>query len=285
MRRTLLVRRLAPAALLVFLAAGGCDPGSPGEEGASGPPAITSFLAGHRIVDLTHAFGGETVYWPTAPSGFELDTLAYGETPGGWFYSAFRLSAPEHGGTHLDAPLHFARGRHATHEVPLDRLVGPAVVLDVSEAAAVDPDYRLTPDDVRRFEAEHGRISEGAIVLLRTGWAERWPDVERYLGDDTAGDASGLHFPSFGPEATRLLVEERGVAALGADVASIDPGDSDDFPVHRIALGANVPGFENLTNLEALPPTGALVVALPTKIRGGSGAPLRAVAFVPREGE
>lgn len=239
-------------------------------------------LADVRLVDLTHAFDGHTLYWPTAPSVFELDTLARGMTDGGWWYAANRLCTPEHGGTHLDAPLHFARGQADAASVPLERLVGPAVVIDVSAKAAADPDYRLAPEDVRAFEDAHGRIPAGALVLLRTGWDRRWPDAEAYLGDDTPGDASNLRFPSFGEEAARLLVGERRVGALGADVASIDYGRSTDFRVHRIAAAAGVPGFENLARLDELPPTGAVVVALPMKIAGGSGGPLRAVALVPR---
>jgi kynurenine formamidase len=235
-----------------------------------------------RMVDLSHAYDENTVYWPTSPTRFELDTLSYGDTPGGWFYSAFTIATPEHGGTHLDAPIHFARGAHTADQVPLARLVAPAVVIDASEAAAADPDYLLTVDDIAAFEAEHGPIPENAIVLMRTGWDERWPDALRYLGDDTPGDASNLHFPGFGEEAARVLVEEREVAALGVDVASIDYGQSADFPVHRLAMARNVPGLENLANLDELPATGAVVIALPMKIRGGSGGPLRAIALVPR---
>jgi kynurenine formamidase len=234
-----------------------------------------------RLVDLTHAFNERTIYWPTSPTAFELDRLAFGKTEGGWFYAANALSTPEHGGTHLDAPIHFGEGRQASHEVPLERLVAPAVVIDASASAARDRDYRLTRDDVLAFERQHGRIAAGTIVLLRTGWSRFWPDRRAYLGDDRAGDASNLHFPSFGEDAARLLVEERRVAALGADVASIDYGASTDFVVHRVAAAANVPGFENLTNLDQLPATGAIVVALPMKIEGGSGGPLRAIAMVP----
>lgn len=247
-------------------------------------PAAAQDLSAWEVVDLTHAFDESTVYWPTAPREFELEELSRGETEGGWWYEANAFSAPEHGGTHLDAPVHFARGAWDAASIPLERLIGPAVVLDISERAARDPDYRLRPEDVRAWEAEHGRIQEGAIVLLRTGWSERWPDREAYLGSDAPGDASDLHFPSYGEEAARLLVEEREVAVLGADVASIDYGPSETFPVHRIAGEANVPGLENLADLGALPPTGALVIALPMKIAGGSGGPLRAVALLPPGG-
>ena len=278
---------VAAPALAVLLA--GCAP-APGDSPSEGerPAEADGVVAGAfdlsavRMVDLTHPFGEETVYWPTSPSRFEFDTLAYGETPGGYFYSAFTFATPEHGGTHLDAPIHFARDAHTADEVPLERLVAPAVVIDASEAAAADPDYLLTREDVLAFEEEHGRIAEGSIILMRTGWDARWPDAAAYLGDDTPGDASNLHFPSFGEDAARLLVEERGAAALGADVASIDYGASTDFPVHVLAMTRNVPGLENLANLGELPPTGALVIALPMKIQGGSGGPLRAIALVPR---
>ena len=245
--------------------------------------AQTIDLARTRLVDLTHAFDSSTVYWPTAPSPFVLERLAFGPTPGGFFYAANAFSAPEHGGTHLDAPIHFAESRQTVDQIPLERLVAPAVVIDVTRQAAADPDYRLTRADVAAFESRHGRIPAGAIVLLRTGWSARWPDRRAFLGDDTPGDASKLRFPSYGEDAARLLVEERSVAALGADVASIDYGRSTDFLVHRVAAARNVYGLENLTNLDVLPPTGAVIVALPMKIAGGSGGPVRAIALVPRD--
>lgn len=239
-------------------------------------------LSTQRMVDLTHPLNTQTIYWPTSPSSFALERLSYGTTEGGWFYAANAFSAPEHGGTHLDAPIHFAERGITAEQIPLERLVAPAVVLDVSAAAARDPDYRLSRQDVLEWERRHGRIEAGTIVLLRTGWSRRWPDRRAYLGDDTPGDASNLHFPSFGGDAARLLVEERGAAALGVDVASIDYGQSRDFAVHRIAAARDVPGLENLTRLEELPARGALVIALPMKIEGGSGGPLRAIALVPR---
>jgi kynurenine formamidase len=239
-------------------------------------------LTRYRLVDLTHAFGPGTLYWPTSPSAFRLDRLAFGPTPGGYFYAAYTFSTPEHGGTHLDAPIHFAENGLTADRVPLEQLVAPAVVIDVSAKAAADPVYRLTRDDVLAFERRNGPIARGTIVLLRTGWSSRWPDRQAYFGDATPGDASKLRFPSYGSDAAELLVRERRVAALGADVASIDYGPSTDFAVHRIAAAANVPGFENLAHLEELPPTGALVIALPMKIEHGSGGPLRAIALVPR---
>ena len=249
--------------------------------GAAPAAAQTLDLATARVVDLTHALNAQTLYWPTSPSSFALERLAFGITPGGWFYAANAFSAPEHGGTHLDAPIHFAQGKRTVDQLPVRQLVAPAVVIDVSAKAAANADYLLTRDDVLAWEGRHGRIAPGAIVLLRTGWSARWPDRKAYLGDDTPNDASKLHFPSFGPDAARLLVEERRVGALGADVASIDYGRSADFQVHRIAAEANVPGLENLTALDQLPPTGAVVIALPMKIEGGSGGPVRVIALLP----
>jgi kynurenine formamidase len=248
-----------------------------GVAGAGQPPATA-----HRLVDLTHAYGSDTLYWPTSPSKFVLEELAHGQTEGGYFYSAYRLCTPEHGGTHLDAPIHFAEGKRTVEQIPLEQLIAPAVVIDVSKQAAADRDYRLTPEDVAAFEQRHGRIPAGAIVLLRTGWSRFWPDAKAYLGDDTPGDASKLSFPSYGVDAARMLVEDRRVGVLGVDTASIDYGRSTDFMVHRIAAARDVPGLENLTNLDQLPPTGATVIALPMKIAGGSGGPVRVVAMVSR---
>jgi kynurenine formamidase len=245
-------------------------------------PAQTIDLSGSRLVDLSHAYGASTVFWPTSPAKFTLERLAYGKTQGGYFYAANTLCTPEHGGTHLDAPIHFSETGRTTEQIPLEQLIAPAVVIDVSGKAAADRDYRVTPDDVQGFEKQQGAIARGSIVLLRTGWSRHWPNAKAYLGDDTPGDASKLSFPGYGVEAATLLLEERGVAALGIDTASIDYGRSTDFMVHRVAAARNAPGFENLTNLHELPPRGAIVIALPMKIEGGSGGPLRAVALVPR---
>lgn len=232
------------------------------------------------MVDLTHSFDERTLYWPTSPSGFKLESLSHGKTPGGFFYAANTLSAPEHGGTHLDAPIHFAEGKTTAEAIPLSRLVAPAVVIDITRKASADADALLAPEDITAFEAAHGPIERGTIVLVRTGWSERWPDRKRYFGDDTPGDASRLHFPGIGAAAARLLVE-RQVAAAGIDTASIDHGPSQDFQAHQILSAADIPAFENLTSLADVPARGAMVIALPMKIAGGSGGPLRVIAIVP----
>lgn len=238
-------------------------------------------LSRYRLVDLSHAYGPSTLYWPTSATKFVLTRDANGPTPGGWFYASNTLSTPEHGGTHLDAPRHFSEKGRTTDQVPLEQLVAPAVVIDVTKEAAANRDYRLTREAVLAFEKANGPIARGSAVLLRTGWSRHWPNAKAYLGDDTPGDASKLSFPSYGVEAAKLLVEERGAVALGIDTASIDYGRSTDFQVHRVVAARNVPGFENLTNLDQLPARGAVVIALPMKIEGGSGGPLRAIAIVP----
>ncbi|MCP5065864.1 MAG: cyclase family protein [bacterium] len=234
-----------------------------------------------RWVDLTHSFGKDTIYWPTDTQGFRLEELAYGRTDGGWFYSAYAFASAEHGGTHLDAPIHFAEGKWTADEIPLSSLIGPAAVVDVADRA--QPDYQLSVDDLAAWEAAWGRIPDGAILLLRTGWADRWSDRTAYLGTDATGPdaAAQLHFPGLDPEAAQWLVEERSVAAVGIDTPSIDYGQSSTFRSHVVLYSANIPGFENLARLERLPATGAFLVALPMKIEGGSGGPLRIVAFVP----
>lgn len=252
--------------------------------GAGGPPpsGVPVSLASAKIVDLSHAFDASTIYWPNAPSGFVLHRESFGKTPAGYFYASNDFCTPEHGGTHLDAPIHFAEGKWTVDQIPLRQLIGPGVVIDAAARAAADRDYRLTLDDLRAWEKKHGPIPSGAIVILRTGWESRWGDKKAYLGDDTPGRITDLHFPSYGREAAEFLVRERRVGAIGVDTASIDYGPSRDFIVHRTVLGENVPGLENLTNLAGLPETGFWVVALPMKIGGGSGAPLRAAAIVSR---
>ena len=171
---------------------------------AAGPIAAQTLdLKSYRIVDLTHAFNAKTLYWPTSTSKFALDRLAYGPAAGGYFYSANSLSTPEHGGTHLDAPLHFAEKGRGADAIPLEQLIAPAVVIDVTAQAAASRDYRLTREDVLAFEKKHGQIGAGTVVLVRTGWSRFWPDAKAYLGDDTPGDASKLSFPSYGEEAAR----------------------------------------------------------------------------------
>ena len=236
--------------------------------------------SGGQWVDLSYAFSDETVYWPTA-DGFRLDEVAFGETDAGYFYSAYNIFTAEHGGTHLDAPIHFFRGGMTTDQIPLNRLIAPAVVVDISARAT--PDYQVSTDDLEAWETEYGPIPDGSILLFRTGWGDRWPDRTSYLGTSLVGPPAvpELHFPGIHPDAARWIIEQRDVRAVGIDTPSIDYGQSTGFETHVILYGSNTPGFENVANLGMLPATGAFAVALPMKIAGGSGAPLRIVAFVP----
>ena len=238
-------------------------------------------LATATVVDLTYSFDAKTLYWPSSPSGFELKELARGPTPGGYFYSANLFTAPEHGGTHLDAPIHFFERGLTVDKIPARQLVAPAVVIDVTARTNANADYRLTVEDLRAWEAANGTIPSGAIVMLRSGWGKRYGDRKAYFGDDTPGATDKLHFPSYGADAARILVNERRVGAIGVDTPSIDYGQSSDFIVHQIAAAGGVPGLENVANLESLPARGAWVVALPMKIGGGSGGPLRIIALLP----
>jgi len=247
-----------------------------------GTPAASDPFADRRWVDLSHDFAAETIYWPTA-TPFRLDSVFRGPTPGGFWYEANNFTAAEHGGTHLDAPVHFAEGKESADQVPLERLIGRAVVIDVSDSAAANPDYQVQVGDLERWRARHPREQRHAIVLIRTGWGRRWPDREKYLGTSLTGEAGvrGLHFPGISPEAAQVFVKDWRVAAVGIDTPSLDHGQSQSYLTHRILFEAGIPGFENVANLDSLPETGAWVVALPMKIRGGSGGPLRIVAAVP----
>ncbi|MGE0625623.1 MAG: cyclase family protein [Pseudomonadales bacterium] len=241
-----------------------------------------SVAAAETWVDLTHELSAASVFWPTARP-FELTTEAAGMTEAGYYYSAYSFSAAEHGGTHIDAPVHFAEGRRSVDEIPLTQLIGSAVVIDVSHTTGKDRDHQVTVTEIGQWEAAHGRIPDGSIVLLRTGYSRYWPDAAAYLGTALRGEegVAALHFPGLHPEAAAWLVTERKVGAVGIDTASIDFGQSKTFASHVALMTADVPAFENVTNLDQLPPTGAFVVALPVKIRGGSGGPLRIVARLP----
>ena len=238
--------------------------------------------AAERWVDLTHPFGADTIYWPTE-KGFLFDAGNNGVNAKGYYYAANRFTSAEHGGTHLDAPRHFSAEGQTSDEIPVDRFVGDAVVVDVSAKCAADPVYEISADDLVAWEREHGRQLVDCIVLLRTGWAERWPDRKAYLGTDLHGTegVARLRFPGLSPLAAKWLSEQRRPKAVGIDTASIDHGPSTHFESHQAFCRANVPVFENVAALDGLPATGAFVAALPMKIAGGSGGPLRIVARLP----
>lgn len=240
------------------------------------------FLSSGKWIDLSYSFNAQTPYWPNNPTGFKLDTQVNGVTPAGFYYSSNAFSAPEHGGTHLDAPIHFAKDHPTTDQVPIDKLTGNAVVIDVSENALKNRDYLISVQDIERWENKNSKIPDSIIVLFRTGYGQYYPDPEKYFGTNVKGaDAIPLlHFPGLDPAAAEWLTSQRKIKAVGLDTPSIDYGQSKDFKSHQVLLGKNTPVFENLANLGELPPKGAYIVALPMKIEHGSGGPLRIIAWV-----
>jgi kynurenine formamidase len=227
-----------------------------------------------RVLDLSYAIRESLPAWPGDERPFEASVNATVEKNG---YFSRRFAMLEHFGTHLDAPVHFPPGKLFVDEIPPERLFGPAAVVDAREESARDVDYRLAVSKIADWERRHGRIPRGAIVLMRTGWAARWPDAARYRNQDANGT---MHFPGFSVEAADLLIE-RGVSGLGIDTMNIDYGASQDFAVHRVALGAGLYHLENLADLGALPEAGAFLVVAPIKLAGGSGGPCRVFALVP----
>lgn len=243
--------------------------------------SLNQQLSSGKWIDLTYSFSSETLYWPTANT-FHFDTAFAGETAAGFYYEAYNYCAAEHGGTHLDAPVHFAKGKWAADQIPVNKLTGEAVVIDASASSLKNPDYQISPADIEAWEKTNGQISDDAILLFRTGYGAYYPDAKKYLGTDERGaDAvAKLHFPSIHPDAASWLVNNRKIKAVGIDVASVDYGQSKDFKTHRILYEQNISGFENVANLDQLPAKGAYIIALPMKIKSGSGGPLRIIAWV-----
>ena len=245
--------------------------------------STTTAIAGideSKLVDLTYPLDEQTVFWPTNKP-FTWEKAAWGRTPKGYWYASGDFSMSEHGGTHIDAPNHFAEGRLAVDEIPLQKLIAPAVVIDVRPSVEANRDYRLSRKDLQGWENRHGQIPQGAVVLMLTGWGAGWPDKSRYLGSATPSDPTTLHFPGFSREAAEYLVKERQIDGIGIDTPSIDYGPSQDFIVHQVVNGANLYGLENVANLDKLPPKGAILLALPIKIKGGTGGPVRIIAVLP----
>jgi kynurenine formamidase len=243
------------------------------------PPSASAADA-KKLIDLTYAFDAETMHWPTAKP-FGLETVSEGHTPGGYWYSSYNYGGSEHVGTHLDAPFHFAEGKWTTEQIPLGRTIGSGIVIDLRRKSENNPDSLLAVEDIRAWEKRHGRLPADAIVLVHTGWGKYWGDRRRYFGTDEPGNVVDLHFPGVSRQAAEFLVKERRVKAVGIDTPSIDYGPSRDFIAHQIFGAANVPIFENVAQLHRVPVKGATIFALPMKIKGGSGAPLRIFALLP----
>ncbi len=234
-----------------------------------------------KIIDLTYSFSEDTIFWPTAED-FKLEVAFAGQTEKGYYYTANNFCTAEHGGTHIDAPIHFYKDRNTVDEIPLERLIGQGVVIDVSEKCAADRDYLVNQGDFVAWEKAHGIQLDDFIVLIRTGFGKHWPDRLKYLGTDERGPGAvpKLHFPGLHPDAAKWLVENRSIKAIGLDTPSIDFGQSTDFMSHVILYEQNIPAFENVANLDQLPDKDFTVIALPMKIKGGSGGPLRIIAMM-----
>lgn len=229
-----------------------------------------------RVIDLTYAISDKLPGWPGGKEpAFSASVLATVPEQG---YFARKFSMVEHYGTHMDAPQHFAPQRYSLEQIPARQFFGPAVVIDVRSEVAKDSDYRLPVEAVRQWEEKHGRIPEGAIVLLNTGWASRWPDAARYSNMDSKGV---MHYPAYSAEAAKVLLERK-VSGLGIDTYGIDYGPSRTYDVHHLVLEADVYALENLSDLSGIPESGAYIVAAPIKLEGGSGGPCRVFAILPQ---
>lgn len=245
-------------------------------------PDPTTLLADLKWIDLTHSFDSTTLYWPNNLKSFELEVESKGVTDLGYFYSSNSLSTPEHGGTHLDAPIHFSANGKTVEELTLDQLMGNAVLIDVSEKALADRDYQIDSVAVLTWEKENGLIPENTIVLFHTGYGAFYPDRERYFGTSKIGLEAipELHFPGIDPAGAKFLAQKRKIKAVGIDTPSLDFGQSKDFAAHQELMRHHIPGFENVANLDQLPSKDLFVIALPMKIKSGSGGPLRIIAGV-----
>jgi len=227
-----------------------------------------------HILDLTHAINDHLPPWPGDNKSFEAIPNANVEQ-NGYFTRSFWML--EHCGTHLDAPVHFPPGRTTVDLIPPEQLIGPAVVLDIRREGEREADYRLPVARVQEWEQAHGDVPQGAIVLLRTGRALRWPDADSYRGMDASG---AMHFPGFSVEAVRYLLLKR-ISGIGADAMSVDTGNSKGYEVHHLALGSDLFQLENLADLSAVPESGAWLIVAPIKLEGGSGGPCRVFAVLP----
>jgi kynurenine formamidase len=241
--------------------------------------ALALFAQGRaRAIDLSYAINDHLPPWPGDKKTFEAFPNATIERDGYFTRSFWML---EHYGTHLDAPAHFPPGKTTIDEIPAHKLIGPAVVFDVSKenrrANSDEADYRLPVSRVKEWENRHGDIPSGAIILLRTGCSAQWNDADRYRGLDAAGS---MHFPGFSAEAVQYLISKR-ISGIGADAMSVDAGDSKDYAVHTLALGSDLYQLENLCDLSEVPESGAVLIVAPIKLEGGSGGPCRVFAIAP----
>jgi kynurenine formamidase len=241
-----------------------------------------------RVVDLTQPLSPQTPLlplpsqWNNSPAFKIWELSRYDERGPAWYWNAFETG--EHTGTHFDAPVHWISGKdlpdNTVDRIPPQKFVGPACVIDVSAKVAANPNYLLTLEQVREWEEQYGRIPPGAWVLLRTDWSKR-EDAKDYINLQE----DGPHTPGLAKETSAFLAQQRDVLGVGVETVGTDAGQAatfdPPFPNHYIMHGSGKFGLAGLSNLDQLPPTGAIVVAAPLKIVGGSGSPLRVIAITP----
>ncbi|MCP4874443.1 MAG: cyclase family protein [Gammaproteobacteria bacterium] len=243
--------------------------------------SIAGDFSNGQWIDLTHDFSEETIYWPTADM-FKKTTVFHGHTEAGFYYTAYNFSGAEHGGTHVDAPIHFSENRNTVEQIPIEQLIGPGLIIRIKEKVKGNRNYQLSVQDILDWEKEHGIIDDDSIILVDTGSGKYWPNKNKYMGTEKRGEegVKELKFPGIHPEAAKFLSTERKIKAVGLDTPSIDYGGSKLFETHQILFEKNIPGLENIANLDKLPIRGSMIIGLPMKIEGGSGAPLRIIAFI-----
>jgi kynurenine formamidase len=247
-------------------------------------PSLNSQGKKTRLLDMTYPYDENTIYWPTAKP-FHLEQVSWGVTEGGWWYASNEFSASEHGGTHADAPIHFAQNGRTIDQIPLEEWIGPAVKIDVTKNCEKNRDYRLGVNEIKRWEKQFGRIPDRAWVIMYTGIGTRnYPDKKKVLGTGKTGEEAlpELSFPGFSVESVQFLLAHRNIKGIAIDTPSIDYGKSKDFKVHQILFAADKLACENIANLDKLPGSGATLYVIPMMIKKGTGSPARVFAVIPQ---
>ncbi len=245
---------------------------------------ITGQVTNGKILDMTYNFGPDSIYWPTGKS-FQSEKTFWGINDAGWWYASNNYGANEHGGTHVDAPVHFAKNGRTIDQIPLKEWIAPAVKIDVTKQCQKNRDYRLTVKDIKNHEKKYGTIPKGAWVIMYTGIGTKYyPDKQKVLGTEKIGKEAVkfLSFPGFSKESATFFVTQRNITGIALDTPSIDYGKSKNFPVHQVICGAGKLAIENIANLDKLPTTGAILYAIPIPIKNGTGAPARVFAILPQ---
>ncbi|XP_072030364.1 isatin hydrolase-like [Amphiura filiformis] len=232
-----------------------------------------------EVFDLTHAQDGDAIAWPIYPQ-YNFTILQRGLTEDGYWleYNAFEMA--EHSGTHMDAPCHFGEGGLRVHQIPLEKLVGPGVIINVKSKVENNNDYRLALSDIQDWENKYNIIPDGAIVFMNAGWSQKYPNKTLVFGSDDHMDPTTFHFPGWHEDTVDWLLKNRNIHVIGGDTPSFDYGLSTTYPVHKLLGANNIPGMENVANLDSIPESGSIIYVAAFKIYDGSGSPSRVFATV-----